>query len=217
MRRQLILLLAAVFILLVYSQVNAEAAGNSNDSGTVAEHFSKGGGHQTGSHQKTGITTKNLAGATSTSTAWMFIKVIFVLAIVIALIYILLRFINARTRSFSEGRAIRNIGGISVGSNRSVQLVKVGERIYVVGVGENVSLLSEIADDREVQELLSQDQREDTIENSIWKFRDWLKQRMAPESKDRPGFKNVFEERLKQMAQQRKQALDELKKKGNPK
>lgn len=211
-RSQWIVLFIAVFALLACSQVNVEAAGSNNDNGTVAEHFknqqSPGNG---GQKQKI---NKSAPLTTSSGTIWMFVKVILVLAIVIALIYFLLRFVNARTRSFSDGRAIRNVGGISVGSNRSVQLVKVGKRIFVVGVGETVSLLKEIGDTEEVQELLEENHREDVIDHSIWKFRDWLKQKTSPET-GKGHFKTMFEDRLKQMVQERKQTLDKWKKKGD--
>lgn len=215
LRRQCIWLIAAMFLMLAFPGVNAAAAGgSSNDGGTVAEHFQNGHSPNITGQKKQGASGKQKAPmATTSGTIWMFVKVILVLAVVVALIYFLLRFVNARTRSYSEGRSIQNVGGVSVGSNRSVQLVKIGGRVLVVGVGESVSLLKEIEDADEVGALLDENRQEDVIDHSIWKFRDWLKQTRTG-NRQQGHFQKVLEDRLKQMGQGRKKALDEIKEKG---
>ncbi|HET7579074.1 MAG TPA: flagellar biosynthetic protein FliO [Bacillales bacterium] len=215
LRRQWIWFIAAVLLIMAFPEANAAAAGgSSDDGGTVAEHFQKGHSPDGAGQKKQEVQNKQKAPLTTTSgTVWMFIKVILVLAVVVALIYFLLRFVNARTRSYSEGRSIQNVGGVSVGSNRSVQLVKIGGRVLVVGVGESVSLLKEIEDADEVGALLDENRQEDVIDHSIWKFRDWLKQTRTG-NRQQGHFQKVLEDRLKQMGQDRKKALDEIKEKG---
>lgn len=81
----------------------------------------------------------------------MFAAIIFV----IILLYGLLWFINKRNKVFQKANFVENLGGTSLGSNRSVQIVKVGKRILVVGVGENISLLKEIDKQEEYEEVLT--------------------------------------------------------------
>jgi flagellar protein FliO/FliZ len=87
-------------------------------------------------------------------TAMDYMKMIFALVFVIALIYFLLKFINQRSKSFQQTKLIHNLGGTALGGNRSVQLVKVGERILILGVGEDIQLLKEIDGSEEKEEIL---------------------------------------------------------------
>ncbi|MCA1053523.1 flagellar biosynthetic protein FliO [Rossellomorea aquimaris] len=84
-----------------------------------------------------------------------YVKMIFALIFVVALIYFLLKFINQKGRSFQQTKMINHLGGAPLGGNRSVQVVKVGNQVLVLGVGEDIQLLKEIADEQEKQEILS--------------------------------------------------------------
>lgn len=207
--QRIFVFLAVVFVAWALSQTAAEAAGSTDDGGTVADYLKDGHSSKTPDKKQE---KKDIPVANSSSTAWMFIKVILALALVIALIYLLLRFVHARTKSFADGRTIQSIGGVNVAANRSVQLVKVGDRILVIGVGESVSLLKEINDTSEVEKLLVENTREDVIDHSIVKFRNWFKRTRVPEQSDN-NFKTMLEARLKQMTQERKEATAQLKKK----
>ncbi|MGF2615660.1 flagellar biosynthesis protein FliZ [Rossellomorea vietnamensis] len=88
-------------------------------------------------------------------TAMDYMKMIFALIFVIALIYFLLKFINQKSKSFQQTKLIHNLGGTTLGGNRSVQLVKVGGRILVLGVGEDIQLLKEIDETEEKEEILN--------------------------------------------------------------
>lgn len=86
---------------------------------------------------------------------WDFIKMIFATVFVVALLYFVLKFVNKKGQLYKSSQLIENLGGTTLGANRSVQLIKVGKRILVVGVGENVQLIKEISDSREYDALLS--------------------------------------------------------------
>lgn len=193
-------------------QLNVQAAGQKDgDDKTVADHFRD---KQSSDDKADKQSLKKDTPLTTTSdTVWTFVKVVLVLALVIALIYLLLRFVHKRTRTFAEGRTIQNIGGVSVASNRSVQLIKVGERVFVVGVGESVSLLREIDDLDEVEQLTRESRQADVIDHSMGRLRDWLGKPRSPDGA-RKDFKPMFEDRLKQIKQERQGAVEQLKKKG---
>jgi|SRR5690625_935702 len=96
-----------------------------------------------------------IIGENQTSTSFLFnlIKMIFALFLVLALIYFLLTFIKKRNTLFSQVNHLENLGGISVGQNKSIQLIRIGEKVYVIGVGDNVELLQEVTDTETKQAL----------------------------------------------------------------
>ncbi len=83
------------------------------------------------------------------------VRMVGALVFVVALLYFLLRFINKKSRSYQENHTVRHLGGTALGGSRSVQVVKVGSRVLILGVGENVALLKEIEDEEERNELLA--------------------------------------------------------------
>ena len=86
--------------------------------------------------------------------AWDFIKMILATGFVLFLIYMLIKFTAGKNRLNASSKYIENLGGTNVGQNRSVQLVKVGGSILVVGVSDSVQLLKEIDDEEECKEIV---------------------------------------------------------------
>ncbi|NEU29361.1 hypothetical protein GN156_00985 [bacterium LRH843] len=82
-------------------------------------------------------------------------KLIAALLFVVLLIYFMLRFLSKRTQVYRSTQLLQNLGGVQLGANRSVQLVKVGKRLFVVGVGETIQLLKEIDEKEEIDQMLS--------------------------------------------------------------
>lgn len=85
-----------------------------------------------------------------------FVKMIYALLFVILLIYGLVRFVGKQNRLLKPFRYVENIGGTTVGQNRSVQLIKVGKRVLVVGVADSIQLLKEIDDEQECEAIVKQ-------------------------------------------------------------
>lgn len=151
----------------------------------------------------------------NTLSAWDFIKAIFALAFVLALIYGALRFVNKRSRAFNQHRFIENLGGTSLGTNRSVQLVKIGERILVVGVGESIQLLKEIEDDEEIKDILNE---HNNILDNMMQPKDIINKLFSKQIKteEHPAsFSEVLSSQLKDLSDGRKKLLDEIIKKGS--
>lgn len=82
------------------------------------------------------------------------IKMVFVLFLILILIYVLLKFINKRNKLFQQVSAIENVGGVSVGPNKSIQIIRLGTKMYMIGVGENVEMLQEVTDEDVKDDLL---------------------------------------------------------------
>ncbi len=88
-------------------------------------------------------------------TLWDFLKMIFATVFVVGLLYFVLKFVNKKGRLFKSTQLIENLGGTVLGANRSVQLIKVGHRLLIVGVGENIQLLKEIEEEHEYNQIIS--------------------------------------------------------------
>jgi flagellar protein FliO/FliZ len=147
----------------------------------------------------------------SGSTFFMLVKLIFMLGIVLAILFFVLRFIQKKSVSFQDGKNLQSLGGMGVGQNRSVQLIKAGNSVLVVGVGDTVTLLKEITDEDEVKTMLEQRpaQQVSTITNQLKSK--WLSRQETPKtteevSKDQTtNFKNVLTSLMSERKEQRKE------------
>ena len=94
----------------------------------------------------------NQTGRGATNTIWLFLEMVFVLAIVVAIIYLLFRLLKKNTNigSFSEDEFLHSVSYLSLGGNKSIQVVTLVDHAYLIGVSENnINLISEI-DDKEL-------------------------------------------------------------------
>ncbi|MGC4375647.1 flagellar biosynthetic protein FliO [Fictibacillus sp. Mic-4] len=159
---------------------------------------------------------QNQSPPSNGSTFTTIVKVVCALGFVLFLLYFLLKFIQKKTKTFHERGGIQTVGGVGVGSNRSVQLVKVGKTILVVGVGETVSLLKEITDEDEVEELLAKTDASPSPPSSRT-ISDWLvKLKGVKVEKSSRDFSRLLKSQLDDLAEERKTFLKTIGKKGKP-
>lgn len=135
------------------------------------------------------------------------IKMGFALAIVLALIYFLLKFLNRRNKLFQQVKTLENMGGIAVGQNKSIQIVRIGSTLYVVGVGENVELLQEITDEEVKEEILSSNNSTDSKQPTF------INQLFQNNRSQTGKFKHVFRKELDNLKKNRKELINQQKKK----
>lgn len=138
------------------------------------------------------------------------LKLIGSLALIIALMYGLVRFLGKRTKTFKQSQVLENIGGMPLGPNRSIQLIKVGDRVLVVGVGESIQLLKEIDSEQELDELkrLQEEQDQASLQVPAQKAFDWIKSRVtrsknqsetqSAAAKTPTAFQDLFQEKLQE-------------------
>lgn len=143
-----------------------------------------------------------------------FMRMIFALIFVVALLYVILRFIGKKTKAYQKANFIENLGGTSLGNNRSIQLVKVGERVLIVGVGENIQLLTEINEQEERNELVAAyNQKVDQLiqpSDIISK----LKSKWGNKETNMNSFTSELKTKLDDMKKSRKQLMHKLDEKG---
>jgi len=77
------------------------------------------------------------------------------LGAVILVMFLLLKLLANRTSRFQATSMMQNLGGIGLGQHKSVQLIRVGDRLLVVGVGQTIQLLREIEDEAEAKALIA--------------------------------------------------------------
>ena len=65
-----------------------------------------------------------------------------------------MKFINRKNKLYDKTRLMKNMGGISLGQHKSIQLVVIGETYYIIGVGDDIRLLKEITDPEEIKTLV---------------------------------------------------------------
>ncbi|MDP4164052.1 MAG: flagellar biosynthetic protein FliO [Bacillota bacterium] len=153
-------------------------------------------------------------------TFWDFVRMIFATIFVIALLYFLLKFINKKNRMYKSSQLVENLGGTSLGANRSIQIIKVGSQLFVVGVGESIQLLKEIDDQEEQVRILSEynNKMEQTIQPSdivtkiVERTKNW-----QSSQKNGATFSTILKNQLEDLTKGRKKIFDEMEKKGSDK
>ncbi|MFD0959492.1 flagellar biosynthetic protein FliO [Paenibacillus chungangensis] len=85
------------------------------------------------------------------SLVWVMVS----LAIVIVLVVFAMKWLSRRNRIWGANRSLRSLGGISLGQSHSLQVVELSGRIYIVGVGEDVTLLDKLDDPDQVAEIVA--------------------------------------------------------------
>jgi flagellar protein FliO/FliZ len=146
----------------------------------------------------------------SGSVVFSLIQMVFALFLILILIYLLLKFLNKRNKLFNQVKALENLGGITVGPSKSIQVVRVGGKLYLIGVGENVQLLEEIVDEQMKEEILKsyQEQSEFKAENLLSLFQRKPNQVVDKENTKDQNFKSLFSNELEKLKQNRKQIVN---------
>ncbi|WP_257391456.1 flagellar biosynthetic protein FliO [Cytobacillus gottheilii] len=149
---------------------------------------------------------------------WDVFKMIAATIFVIGLLYALLKVINKRNRTFQSTQLVENLGGASLGNNRSIQVIKTGESLLIVGVGENIQVLKEINDPEEYSKMLAvyNDKIDQLVQPSdiVTKVMNRMRN-TQPEKGKGNSFQSILKKQMDDMAQSRKKILDEMKKKGS--
>ncbi|WP_419873118.1 flagellar biosynthetic protein FliO [Candidatus Pristimantibacillus sp. PTI5] len=156
--------------------------------------------------------SNDLAG----SLVWVIIS----LAIVIVLIIFVIKWLSQRNRMWGTNRSLRSLGGIALGQNNSLQVVEIAGRIYIVGVGENITLIDKLDDSEQVNAVIASLERK---QESAWskdfatqllnKLRDRNKKNEPEPSNEQwnktSSFQELLQNKLTQQAD-RKQQLESL-------
>lgn len=152
---------------------------------------------------------------------WDYVRTLLAFIFVIVLLYAALKFMNKRNLKYQQNQVIQNLGGLSLGPQKSVQLVQVGDTLLVIGVGEDVQLLKEITDQQQIEKLLDSyyDKQElaatvPYIAELLGKFNK-SKTPEGTEQNTESNFGEMLQNKLSNIRQQRTKEIEKWKKKEN--
>lgn len=141
-----------------------------------------------------------------------FIKLIVALAFVVFLIYAVMKFLNRRNINYQRTQIIRNLGGLSLGTQKSVQLLLIEDRILVVGVGDDIQLIKEISDPKEVEALRSSYEEKQELAAATPQITKLLAKLKKTPEKEEQSFNDMFQDKIQAIKKERSEDLNEWKK-----
>jgi flagellar protein FliO/FliZ len=150
------------------------------------------------------------------SSAGDYIKTLFALVFVLGLLFGLLKFVNRKNRLYDKNRLMKNMGGISLGQHKSIQLVVIGESYYLIGVGDDIRLLKEITDPDEIDKLVefyagdSAEVASGMLNRILAKVVDKSKRDSSVKTEESPDFSTVYQSTLEEMKEERKRHISRL-------
>ncbi|MBR7794857.1 flagellar protein [Agaribacter marinus] len=150
-----------------------------------------------------------------TEPLWVnFIKLFFALALILGLIYLLLKVLKKKNALFNQVKSLENLGGISVGQNKSIQIIRVGSKFYLIGVGDNVEMLQEIDDEALMEDLLKRNTTDANSPLSTLVQRVTTKETTNSDSiHSKQNFKGHFVNELDKLKKNRTQLIQQYKQK----
>ncbi|WP_461179639.1 flagellar biosynthetic protein FliO [Virgibacillus ainsalahensis] len=167
--------------------------------------------------QESNLTEDSTVSAGNGSMLFELVKMFFALVLVLALIYLLLKFLSKRNKMGNKVKALENMGGISLGQNKSVQIMRIGSRLYLLGVGENVELLEEITDEEVIKDILHHEENEtndfsaNTMLTSLLPSKTEKEKNSTNQTDNR--FNSLFSNELEKLKQTRKNLINQQAKK----
>ncbi|WP_112180854.1 MULTISPECIES: flagellar biosynthetic protein FliO [Paraliobacillus] len=147
-----------------------------------------------------------------------FLKIVLSLILILGLMYLLLKLFNKKTKLYKHANTLENIGGVPLGSNKSIQMIRIGDSIFVVGVADNIELLTEITDEETKKQLLESQTEQassNQIANVIGKTisRVSSKKQQVTSTKSPAEFSSLFKNELNGLADKRKKITEQYKRK----
>jgi len=144
---------------------------------------------------------------------WSFVKVIFVLVLIIGMIYMVVRVLAKKNQSLFGRRNVRVLSGVQLAPGKSLQIIELAGQVYILGVGEDVRLLDRVTDAEQAAAIIEQlsEQEGRPIAPFVG---EWL-QRLRSSKADkqyqeaRPSFEELFRERLNKAAADDERRIDE--------
>lgn len=137
------------------------------------------------------------------------VRLVFALLLVVGLIYVFLYFLKRRNKFGNRIKNLENVGGISVGQNKTVQLIRLGDKLYLIGVAENITLLEEIEDPILMENIMKAKEEQTELDASNI-FSSILKKNRKEEEKE-SQFNQLFNQELNRLQRNRKSIIDKHK------
>ncbi|MFB1049562.1 flagellar biosynthetic protein FliO [Paraliobacillus sp. JSM ZJ581] len=215
------------FLLLIsfFALPNTINASQDNDNNNVYEWLNDDANKQQDSEEKNNSKQMNkeqdsndltISEDQSTNFFTIVVRIVFSLLLIVGLIYGMLKLINKKNKFARQSNILKNLGGIPLGTNKSVQVIQIGERLFVVGVGENIELLTEIQDQDLKDKLFAEKNPDSENSSHITKilgstFSNLSIKKEKNEEKISDSFSHLFKSELNNLKQTRKKVTNRYK------
>jgi len=149
----------------LYAQSSSKNS-SSGQTGSVSVSATKSSGPTDETTLTLGDPTTNGTAAPATSSVWVVIKMVLVLALVAAAVYGVVFVLKKVARpTEKKDPFLRVLATASVGANRFVHVVALGSKAYLVGSGDaGVNLIAEVDDKETVDAMLLDESQRDAEE-----------------------------------------------------
>ncbi|WP_172371480.1 flagellar biosynthetic protein FliO [Sporosarcina jiandibaonis] len=148
---------------------------------------------------------------TNTSITKIIGKLILYTFLILILIYALIKFLALRQKNLQPNQAIKLMGGTPLGNNKSLQLVKVGDQLLLIGVGDQVTLLKEFLNEDEIKSIEENlTNQPSDLSNSLTNF---IKEKINDRKKKSNSFENIFSQSLDKIKGKQDQFEQDVRKK----
>src|SRR5690625_853322 len=92
------------------------------------------------------------SGINQSSLFMNLLKMGLALLLVLGLIYLMVKILGRRNQTLQRSKVIENLGGLPLGHNKSIQLVRIGVEVYIIGVGEQIDKIDKIKKEDKTEE-----------------------------------------------------------------
>lgn len=147
-----------------------------------------------------------------------FIKLIFVLGIILAIAWFLIRLFTKQYNAKMQGTWMHIVDEVMLGQNRGIVLCEVGGKVYALGVTDKeINLLFEVNNPKLMEEISAGNYGSEQINQEIWP--DWIKQiGKQIQKKKSPGTPMKFQNLLQEQSQRIKDlTMHDMQHKGSAK
>ncbi len=144
------------------------------------------------------------------------LKMFFALLLILALIFFIAKLWNRKNNQLQQSNILENLGGIPLGQNKSLQIVRIGNRFYVLGIGESVELLMEITDDHITEQFVQYGEESEDFKTV---FQNIFKNRKTDKGKNKDAnepFLSSLSKELDLLKHRRTSLVNDNRKKDDP-
>lgn len=141
------------------------------------------------------------------SSSYLFFQLIISLALVLGLIYLFFWLLKKKN-SLTGSRLYNHLGGIPLGQNKSVQIIEIGSKIYILGIGEDIRTISILSDEEEIEALKNSLNERSNVN---FDFNSWSKSKLFKhrEFNSKSRFELELTEKIEQLKNKRTQSMHE--------
>ncbi|HJH11662.1 MAG TPA: flagellar biosynthetic protein FliO [Metalysinibacillus jejuensis] len=207
-------MLLACALLIGFSPIALADEGLTTVKETIEGSKNKGDSSDLPSKKAPALDDQQQVAGVPSYTFFDFVKIMLALGFVVVLLYLVLKFLNTRNLKYQQNQMVQNLGGVSVGAQKSVQLLQIGSKIYVIGVGEDVQLLKEITDEIEVDTLYKLYEDKQTLAAAPIKLKElFSKFNKTKVEEEAEQFNDLLQKRIHEIEKERSEGINNWKEK----